>query len=153
MCTIFRLNVLKRKVCQIDSFWQTEFERFFIKIWAAVLISRNVFKSNVFWRLEASHRKIFRQINYLTIYLVKTLLSRNFCQKSVKVILRNFHIVLHTALKRILISLKNYFVKTFHSNKSVDFTKILIFQKRFDDAFMKFYYTVCKYPMKLSIWW
>ena len=35
----------------------------------------------------------FRQINSLVIYLVNALLSRNFCQKSVRVNLRNFHTV------------------------------------------------------------
>ena len=41
-----------------------------------------------------SHRKKIRQINYLEISLVKTLLSRNFCQKWVRVNFRNFHTVL-----------------------------------------------------------
>ena len=36
---------------------------------------------------------IFRQINSLVIYLVNALLSRNFCQKSVRVNFRNFHTV------------------------------------------------------------
>ena len=35
--------------------------------------------------------KIFRQINYLVISLVKPLLSRNFCQKCMRVNFRNFH--------------------------------------------------------------
>ena len=35
-----------------------------------------------------------RQINYLVILLVKSLLSRNFCQKRVRVNFRNFHTVL-----------------------------------------------------------
>ena len=38
--------------------------------------------------------KIFRQINYSAVSLVKPLLSRNFCQKSVTAInFRNFHTV------------------------------------------------------------
>ena len=37
--------------------------------------------------------KIFRQINYLVILLVKTLFSRNFCQKSVRVNFCKFHSV------------------------------------------------------------
>ena len=37
--------------------------------------------------------KIFRQINSLVTYLVKPLLSRNFCQNRVRVNFRNFHIV------------------------------------------------------------
>ena len=35
----------------------------------------------------------FRQINSLVIYLVNALVSRNFCQKSVRVNFRNFHSV------------------------------------------------------------
>ena len=35
----------------------------------------------------------FREINYLVIYLVNALLSRNFCQKGVRVNFRNFHSV------------------------------------------------------------
>ena len=41
-----------------------------------------------------SVEKIFRQINSLVIYLVNALLSRNFCQKSVRVNSHNFHTVL-----------------------------------------------------------
>ena len=37
--------------------------------------------------------KIFRQINSLVTYLVKPLLSRNFCQKCVRENSRNFHTV------------------------------------------------------------
>ena len=37
-----------------------------------------------------SLKKIFRQITYLVISLVKLLLSRNFCQKCVRVNFRNF---------------------------------------------------------------
>ena len=39
-----------------------------------------------------SHQKIFRQINSLVTYLVNALVSRNFCQKCVRVF-RNFHSV------------------------------------------------------------
>ena len=44
------------------------------------------------WKIY-SHRNFFRQINSLVIYLVNALLSRNFCQKSVRVNFRNFHTV------------------------------------------------------------
>ena len=37
--------------------------------------------------------KIFRQFDSFVISLVQTLLSRNFCQKSVRVNFRNFHTV------------------------------------------------------------
>ena len=40
-------------------------------------------------------KKIFRQINSLVICLVKPLLSRNFCRKSVRLKFHNFHTV-HT---------------------------------------------------------
>ena len=38
--------------------------------------------------------EIFREINSLLTYLVNSLLSRNFCQKSVRENFRNFHTVL-----------------------------------------------------------
>ena len=40
-----------------------------------------------------SHQQIFRQINSLVTSLMKTLLSRNFCQKSARVNFCNFHTV------------------------------------------------------------
>ena len=40
-----------------------------------------------------SHWKILRQITYLVMSLVKLLLSRNFCQKCVRVNSRDFHTV------------------------------------------------------------
>ena len=46
-----------------------------------------------------SHRKKIRQINCLVISLVKLLLSRNFCQKRVRVNFRNFHTV-HILLRQ-----------------------------------------------------
>ena len=42
---------------------------------------------------ESLTKKIFRQINYLVISLVKTLLSRKFCQKCMKLNRSNFHAV------------------------------------------------------------
>ena len=38
-----------------------------------------------------SLKKLFRQINSLAIYSLKTLFSRNFCQKAVRVTSCNFH--------------------------------------------------------------
>ena len=43
-------------------------------------------------KLTVKHKK-FRQINYLIFSVLKTLLSRNFCQKSVTVNFRNFQTV------------------------------------------------------------
>ena len=45
-----------------------------------------------------SHQKIFREINSFVIYLVKTLFSRNFCQKYVRENFHNFHTVCITFL-------------------------------------------------------
>ena len=44
----------------------------------------------------------FRQINSLVIYLVNALLSRNFCQKSVRVNSNNFHTVARGPINLIL---------------------------------------------------
>ena len=44
------------------------------------------------WKIY-SHWKIFRQISYLVILLVKPLISRNFCQRSMIVNFNNFHTV------------------------------------------------------------
>ena len=68
-------------------------------------------------------QKIFRQINYSVILLVKPLFSRNVCQKSVTVKFRFFHIVAHT-----LQSLYHVFLKKFRENNffSNEFTIKLI---------------------------
>ena len=50
---------------------------------------------NTLWKLRKftlTEKKI-REITYLAISLVKLLLSRNFCQKCVRVNSRNFHTV------------------------------------------------------------
>ena len=56
--------------------------------------------------------KMFRQINYLVILLVKTLLSRNFCQKCVRLNFRIFHYVSVEKREISLISPKTFFVKS-----------------------------------------
>ena len=43
-------------------------------------------------RENYSHKE-FRQTNSLVTHLVRTLISRNFCQKSMRVFFRNFHTV------------------------------------------------------------
>ena len=50
------------------------------------------------WKLRkfTLTEKIFRQITYLVMSLVKMLLSRNFCQKRVRVNFRNFHTAVHS---------------------------------------------------------
>ena len=62
-------------------------------------------------------QKFFRQINSVVFSLVKTLLSRNFCLKSVTANFRNFHIV------QILIKIAQslYLVTQFLLNASADF--------------------------------
>ena len=51
---------------------------------------------NTVWKNEkfSLTKKILRQINSLVTYLVKPILSRNFCQKCVRENSRNFHTVL-----------------------------------------------------------
>ena len=57
--------------------------------------------------------KKFRQINSLVICLVKLLLSRNFCPKSVRLKFHNFHTVQCTLWKLQKFTLtKKYFVKS-----------------------------------------
>jgi len=56
------------------------------------------FVSSTVWKNEkfSLAKKIFRQINSLVTYLVKALLSRNFCQKCVRDNSRNVHTVCST---------------------------------------------------------
>ena len=55
-------------------------------------------------------KKIFRQINSLVTYLlVKMLISRNFCQKSVRENFRNFHTVPYTVWKNTKFSHRIFF--------------------------------------------
>ena len=46
---------------------------------------------NTLWKNKKTLTILFRQINSLVICLVNALLSRKFCQKSVRVYFRNFH--------------------------------------------------------------
>ena len=57
--------------------------------------AKSMYSLNTLWKLRkfTLTEKIFRQITYLVISLVKLLLSRNFCQKCVRVNSRNFHTV------------------------------------------------------------
>ena len=56
----------------------------------------SIYTANVVWENETFTfaKKIFRQINSLAIYLVKPLLSRNLCQKCVRVNSRNIYTVI-----------------------------------------------------------
>ena len=89
-------------------------QRYYNKVVTKELISRKIFELDrvlqnaqctLFWLHSVEiteiycHQKIFRQIAYLVISLVKMLLSRNFCQKRVTANFRNFHTVLWTINK------------------------------------------------------
>ena len=56
-------------------------------------------------------KEIFRQINYLVIYLVKPLFSRNFPQKCVRENSRNFHTVHVKQCENCRNSLSHFFRK------------------------------------------
>ena len=66
--------------------------KLFIDKWERRNFVKSLFHSVEKWKIYC-HPKKFRQINSLVFTLVKTLLSRNFCQKSVTVNFRNFHTV------------------------------------------------------------
>ena len=74
-------------------------------------------------------KKIFRQINSLVISLVKTLLSRNFCQKCMRLnrsnfqTVRRFHDLFVISLSKRNISSNQLFSNFF--SKNVTFTKFL----------------------------
>ena len=72
------------------------------------------FFHTVVWKNEkfSLTEKTFRQINYLVISLVKPLLSRNFCEKSVRENFCNFHTVSVFRKNKSLLSL----VKIFREN-------------------------------------
>ena len=85
----------------------------------------------------------FRQITYLVISLVKVLLSRNFCQKLVRVNFRNFHSVYsicyhdfstlgleHIALTKSLPFQKNCY-KWFHELFSLFFNEYVLISRFF----------------------
>ena len=63
-----------------------DFTEFFSRLKTRILLN-TVWKNGKFGLTE----KIFRQINSLVICLVKRLLSRNFCRKSVRLKFHNFH--------------------------------------------------------------
>ena len=69
---------------------------------------------NIMWKNEkfALTEKIFRQINSLMISLVKMLLSWNFCQRSVRENIRNFHTAVVVCSHRKNISWNQLFSKT-----------------------------------------
>ena len=95
--------------CLSNHFQQTSiFATYVLTLWKARnFLSRNFF-TKIPWNqlgklLQWTHhnvekfsltKTIFRQINFLVISLVKLLLSRNFCEKCVRLNRSNFHTVL-----------------------------------------------------------
>ena len=96
-----------------------------------------------------TQKKKIRQINSLVITLVKTLLSRNFCQKCVRLNRSNFHIVsAHSVEKWKILShwkkiSSNQLFSSFVS-KNVVFTKFL--SKKCESKFSQFLHC------ELSVW-
>ena len=83
-------TVTPKKFRQINSLVKRYFHEFFCQ-----RSKYEVLHHSVVWKIQkfTLTKKIFRQINSLVIYLVKSLLSRNFCQKCVRENFRNFHSV------------------------------------------------------------
>ena len=95
---------------------KTRLEKLLIlELWWKMKISRNFcmiyrkrsFVSKVWKNEKFSPSKLFLQINSLVIYLVKPLLSRNFCQKCVRENSLNFHTVVSVLIAN-LCSMKIY---------------------------------------------
>ena len=81
---------------KIISNWFQEYTKWFHASSCNLALDGDDFGLNfTVWKNEkfTLSEKKFRQINYLVIPLVKMLLSRNFCQKRVRVKFRNFHTV------------------------------------------------------------
>ena len=74
------------------------------------ILSRNVF--HTVWKLRefSLTKKKFRQINSLATYLVKSLLSRNFCQKCLRENSRNFHTVHQSLIQTVIVFLTTYHI-------------------------------------------
>ena len=90
----------------LRSKWLLDDYRFlmrFLWIWLGFQLQpwNEIFDFTEFWGKKSVWKnlrvtiteKILRQINYLVMSLVNSLLSRNFCQKSVRVIFRFYHTV------------------------------------------------------------
>ena len=96
------------------------------------LVYRVVYYTHCMWKLRkfTLTEKIFRQITYLVISLVKLLLSRNFCQKCVRVNSRNFHTVkvctrntltlTNRIFRHIITISRNFLKKSSHTFKYFD---------------------------------
>ena len=96
--------------------------------------------------------KIFRQINSLVICIVKTLLSRKFCQKSVRLNFYNFHTVNSAQCGNYGNSLSRIFGKNFVKVKIL-LNKLL--KSWFDEIFFRWerisrFSTLCTMKCRLS---
>ena len=89
-------------------------------------MTKYFFTGGKLWKFLWKFRKfsltetIFREINSVVTYLVKLLLSRKFCQKSVKENFRNFHIVHHSSVE-----ITGILSRAFLKKKSVKVTVLL----------------------------
>ena len=75
----------------------TKIEHFWPKFWQFLEFDEKLNLHSAVWKND---KFTFTEINHLVISLVKPLLSRNFCQKYVRVIFRNFY----TAVLKYMIS-------------------------------------------------
>ena len=87
----FCKNVVK-VTFSLKSFTLNQFDEKIFQVWENSQNYHTVAECTV-WKNEkfSLTKKIFRQINSLVIYLVKLLLSRNFCQKCVRLNFRHFN--------------------------------------------------------------
>ena len=92
-----------------------------------------VFHSGEKWKIYSHQKKKFRQINSF----VKTLLSRNYCQKCVRLNCSNFHTV--CVFSSLWLCLPNYCTKILWNQiKSFFFREFEIFRK-----FLKSFWHIC----------
>ena len=80
-----------------------------IKVWNYDFLRENdlAFHANFRFPLEFTLNKIFpvKSTLHIVIYLVNALVSRNFCQKSVRVNFRNFHTVQSALLTYVIVTI------------------------------------------------
>ena len=101
-CVEWRLNTMKRhkvpkSYVNVWSFWKElkmQCKDIYLELTLYVKLRiSNIITASAAESLFTVNQKKFRQINSLVFSLVNTLLSRNFCQNSVRENSRNFHTV------------------------------------------------------------
>ena len=99
----FSLTLFWQKFRENNVFIEQNTKELIWWIFFPVRLNFSHFHSTV-WKNEkfGLTEKIFRQINSLVICLVKPLLSRNFCRKSVRLKFHNFHTVSRITLRKLL---------------------------------------------------